>query len=99
MYFDVTAMALAWLVAGEAQTAAIGQRFASAREQLAPLGLQPQLPSAPRLPRSDRVAGWLGLAILIFAIAALGVQMLNGGSAASGFLAGLSAVAVGCPKS
>lgn len=97
MYFDVTAMALAWLVAGEAQVSALQRRFDSAREQLAPLRLQPQLPSVPVEPHGDRAVRWLGLALLVLAIAALGVQILRGGSIASGLLAGLAAVAVGCP--
>lgn len=97
MYFDVTAMALAWLVAGEVQTVALQRRFDSTCQQLAPLRLQPQIPSVPAAPYGDRVVRWLGLALLVFSIAALGMQILRGGSVASGLLAGLAAVAVGCP--
>lgn len=97
MYFDVSAMAMAWLVAGEAQTAALQRRFVSAHEQLAPLRFQPQITSVPVLPHDDRAARWLGLAILVFSIAVVSVQVLRGDSVASGLLAGLAAVAVGCP--
>lgn len=97
MYFDVTAMALAWIVAGEAQSAAIQRRFASTLEQLAPLQLQPQIPSLPASIRSDQAVRWLGVAILACAIVALAVQMQLSGSAVIGFLASLAVVAVGCP--
>lgn len=97
MYFDVSAMALAWLVAGEAQTSAIQRRFVSACEQLAPLRFQPQMVSVPAAARGDRAARWLGLAILVFSISVVSVQFLRGGNAMSGLLAGLAAVAVGCP--
>ncbi|MBV9789051.1 MAG: hypothetical protein JOZ51_12795 [Chloroflexi bacterium] len=97
MYFDVSAMALAWLVAGEAQTSAIQRRFVSACEQLVPLRFQPQMVSVPAVPRGDRTARWLGLTILVFSISVVSVQILRGGSGMSALLAGLSAVAVGCP--
>lgn len=97
MYFDVTAMALAWIVAGEAQAAAIQRRFAVTLEQLAPLRLQLQPPALAAEQHSEPFARRLGVAILVFAIAALAVQVLRGGSLALGWLAGLSAVAAGCP--
>ncbi|HEY0733588.1 MAG TPA: hypothetical protein VGD69_01675 [Herpetosiphonaceae bacterium] len=97
MYFDVTAMALAWVVAGEAQAAAIQRRFASSLEQLAPLHLQPQLPSSPAVQRSEPFARWLGVAILVFASAIFGVQIMLGGSVIFSLMAGLAAVAAGCP--
>lgn len=97
MYFDVTAMALAWIVAGEAQAAAIQRRFAATLEQLAPLHLQPQLPSLPAVQRSERFARSLGLAMLVFAIAAFGGQIMLGGSVTLGVVSALAAVAAGCP--
>jgi cation transport ATPase len=97
MYFDVTAMALAWIVAGEAQAAAIHRRFAAMLEQLAPLRLQPQPPALPSEQHSEQTARRLGVVILAFAIAALVVQVLLGGSLALSWLAGLAAVAAGCP--
>lgn len=97
MYFDVTAMALAWIVAGEAQAAAIQRRFAATLEQLAPLHLQPQLPALPAVPRREPFARWLGLALLVTAIAAFGAQIMIGGSVTLGVVSALAAVAVGCP--
>ncbi|HEY0607805.1 MAG TPA: hypothetical protein VGD58_33125, partial [Herpetosiphonaceae bacterium] len=97
MYFDVTAMALAWVVAGEAQAAAIQRRFASTLEQLTPLHVRSQLPSLPAVQRSEPFVSWLGLAILVSASAVVGVQIMLGGSVTFGLMAGLAAVAAGCP--
>lgn len=97
MYFDVTAMSLAWIVAGEAQSAAIYRRCSSRLEQLAPLNLPALRLGLPAPWRSDRSAAWPGSVIGGFAAVTLVLHALLSESAVRGLLVGLSAVAMGCP--
>jgi cation transport ATPase len=96
MYFDVTAMALAWLLSGEAQSMAIRRRFASMVEQLAPLNPPPHSLAAPAADLDDPHARWLSGVILGFSFAAL-IWQTHTGTIANGLLTALAVAAAGCP--
>jgi cation transport ATPase len=98
MYFDVAAMALAWIVAGQAQEAEIRQRFEAILEQLTPLDLQPSFvtPQATT-PRIEAGVIWLGAMMLGSASATLGWHLMQGDSMWDSSLLMLATIAVACP--
>ncbi|HEX6291434.1 MAG TPA: hypothetical protein VFZ66_19780 [Herpetosiphonaceae bacterium] len=98
MYFDASAMALAWLLAGRSQAAEIEQRFVVVLEQLSPLNL----PHPGAEYRSCRISHehtmtWLGLAMLGCAAAALGWHLWWTRDLAQSGLAALATIAAACP--
>jgi cation transport ATPase len=96
MYFDVTAMALAWHLTGAAQSSTIQRRFAATVEQLAPLNLRPQRPTLLAADHEPWLARWLLGILFVFAIAALLWHSLSG-NLSNAALAALAVAAAGCP--
>lgn len=97
LYFDVTAMALAWLLAGVAQRADLRRRFMMTVEQLAPLGLATPVRPVFHPDRPSRDVGWLALLLVGWALLTLALQFGVGQSLGAGLSAALATLALGCP--
>jgi cation transport ATPase len=96
MYFDVAAMAIAWLLGGQAQEAAIRRRFAVTVAQLAPLNRQvPRFQSQPDL--VEQRAGGLGGVLLGSVAVTLGLHLAWDRSVSGSMMVALATLAAGCP--
>lgn len=97
MYFDVAAMAMAWLVGGQAQRSDSCRRYVERLEQLTPLGfVQNAPPTAPKDDTHDAV--WLALVLGGTALAGSVIAANQADSAMQVFQVGLATLALGCPS-
>lgn len=96
VFFDVVAMALAWLVAGAAQRSDLRRRSVVMRQQLALLGAERPLVDVPA---AEIAHGWAGLAGLLLGLALLAAadQLVRGASVGRALDVLLTALTLSCP--
>jgi cation transport ATPase len=97
MYFDVAAMAIAWIVAGQAQEAGIRRRFAVMVAQLAPLNWQLPVLQPTASDRLEQPVAWLGSVLLGSAVAALMLHLWWGHDLTGSSMVSLALLAAACP--
>lgn len=95
--FDVTAMALAWLLGGAAQRNDLRRRYVTMQEQLMLLGLSTPPRPIPDSNRSAAWTGWLAALLLSWAVLTVGFQVGAGQPPGAALMAGLAALGLGCP--
>lgn len=97
LYFDVTAMGLAWLLAGAAQRADLRRRYVTTLEQLMLFDVTMPACPMPSANRSSSGAGWVAVLLLGWALLTVGLQIGTGQPLAAALIAGLAVLALGCP--
>lgn len=97
LYFDVAAMAIAWLLTGAAHETAIRRRYTTTIMQLAPLGFIPISPALNNRAFPERELRWFGGAALGFALLTIFVQLHQGSNPSSALFAAGATLAVVCP--
>ena len=101
IYFDVTAMALAWLLAGAAQRADLARRYAATLEQLALLSANsPASATAPSdqpVQPTRYLSSIVGGALIGLALLLIAWQLRTGHSLQQALSSGLALLAALCP--